>query len=121
MMVVDTDGGGNIWFFAHARSNKVKDIAIDHHVQLIFAHPGKSCYFDVRGRAGVVYDKQSIKDKWTPVVKTWFPQGTDDPDLCLLKIKTDEAHYWSGENGGITEIFRIFTGKQPVAHGELHI
>jgi general stress protein 26 len=127
MAAVDTDHMGNIWFFTNLRSNKVKDIEIDHFVQLIFAHPGKDSYVDVRGRANVVTDKNSIKEKWTPLIKAWFPDGVDSPDVCLLQIKTDEVHYWDTENSKMVKMLQaalsIVAGK-PLAegvHGELNL
>jgi general stress protein 26 len=124
MAVVDVDDTGNIWFFANIESNKVKDIELEHFVQLVFTHPGKDIYLDVRGRAGIVTDKVSITDKWTPMVKAWFPGGADDPNICLIMVKTDEAHYWDVENTKMVQMIQtalsIVTGKQLVegVHGE---
>jgi general stress protein 26 len=127
MAVVDTDHQGNIWFFTNMRSNKVKDIEIDHFIQLVFAHPGKDSYLDVRGRANIITDKVSIGDKWTPLVKAWFPNGINEPDLCLLQVKTDEVHYWDTEASKMTQIVKaaisIVSGKPLVegVHGELNV
>lgn len=125
MAVADTDEEGNLWFFANKQSNKIKDIEIDHHVQIVFAHPGKNIFIDIHGRAGIVEDEQYIKDKWNPLVKAWFPGGISDPDLCLLKIKADEANYWDTENSKVGHILKIavsaVTGKklEEGVHGEL--
>ena len=125
MAVVDTDSQGNIWFFTKNDSNKVKDIELDHQVQLLFSHPEKDTYIDIHGRANIVDDTQYIKDKWSPVVNAWFPDGVDDACLCLIKIKADEVYYW--DNGSskmgsmLTIAFSVLTGKKPKegVHGEL--
>lgn len=127
MAAVDTDHMGNIWFFTSIQSNKVKDIELDHFVQLVFAHPGKDSYLDVRGRANVITDQASIKDKWNPMIKAWFPGGVDDPEICLLQIKTDEVHYWDTENSKMVQVLKaavsIVAGKPLVegVHGELNV
>lgn len=127
MAAVDTDHMGNIWFFTNLQSNKIKDIEIDHFTQLVFAHPGKDTYLDVRGRANVITDKESIKSKWTPLVKAWFPDGVDDPNLCLVQIKTDEVHYWDTENTKMVRVLQlamsVVAGKPLVegVHGELNV
>lgn len=127
MAAVDTDHMGNIWFFTSQHSNKVKDIELDHFVQLVFAHPGKDSYLDVRGRANIITDTVSVKEKWTPMVKAWFPGGIDDPDICLLQIKTDEVHYWDTENSKMVQVLKaalsIVAGKPLVegVHGELNV
>lgn len=127
MAVVDTDHLGNIWFFTSLQSNKVKDIELDHFVQLVFANPGSDSYLDIRGRANVITDQQSIKDKWTPLVKAWFPNGAEDPDLCLLQIKTDEIHYWDSNTSKMINMLKaaisVVAGKTLVegVHGELNV
>ena len=127
MAVVDVDDDGNIWFFADINSNKVKDIELEHFVQLAFAHPGKDSYLDVRGRASVTTDKNAISEKWNPMVKAWFPEGKDDSSVCLIRIKTDEAHYWDTNSTKMVQFLQaalsVVTGKQLVegVHGELNM
>lgn len=126
MAVIDTDSQGSIWFFANRQSNKIKDIEQDQQVQLIFSHPGKDIYLNINGRASIIDDKQYIKDKWSPVAKAWFPDGIEDTELCLIKIKADEVHYWDTESSKLGTIFKLavsaVTGKKQgeEVHGELH-
>lgn len=126
MAVVETDEEGSLWFFANKQSSKIVDIELDHHVQVVFAHPAKNIFIDVHGRASVVTDKAYITDKWSPLVKAWFPSGADDPDLCLIKIKADEAYYWDTENSKVGGMIKIavaaVTGKklEEGIHGQLH-
>ena len=126
MAVIDTDSQGNIWFFANIRSNKITDIEMDPQVQLLFSHPGKDIYMDIHGRASVIGDKQYIKDKWSPIVKAWFPEGIEDTELCLLKIKADEVHYWDTESSKVGTMLKMavsaVTGMkmEEGVHGELH-
>ena len=125
MAVIEADAMGNIWFFTSQQSNKVKDIETDGNVHLVFAHPGKDTYLDVRGRGSIEKDRKSIEEKWNPIVKAWFPEGVNDPDLCLLKVKTDEAHYWDTETTKVGEMLKVVTsvvtGKQLAegVHGDL--
>lgn len=125
MAVIDVDSNGTVWFFTDKQSNKVKDIESDSNVHLVFAHPGKDSYLDLRGRASIETDRKSIEEKWNPIVKAWFPDGLSDPNLCLIKIKTDEAHYWDTESTKMVEALKIVasvvTGKQLVegVHGDL--
>ncbi len=126
MAVVDTDTSGNLWFYASKYSNKVMDIEEDQQVQVVFAHPGKDTFFTVHGRASVENDPQYIKDKWNPLVKAWFPDGVDDPALCLIKVKADEAHYWDTNETKVGAMVKIaisaVTGKKQEVgvHGDLH-
>jgi general stress protein 26 len=125
MAAIEVDINGTLWFFTNIESNKVRDIQKDPNVHLAFAHPGKDSYLDLRGLASVETDRKSIHDKWNPIVKAWFPEGKDDPNLCLIKVKTDEAHYWDTETTKMVEMIKIVSsvvsGKKLVegVHGDL--
>lgn len=125
MAIIEVDINGTCWFFSNKNSEMVSDIEKDSHVHLVFSNPVKESYLDLRGRASIQEDRQSIEEKWDPIVKPWFPQGVNDPELCLIKVKTDEAHYWDNNNTKMVEILKtvasIVTGSQPApgVHGEL--
>jgi general stress protein 26 len=125
MVIIEVDINGTCWFFTNKHSEMASDIEKDSHVHLVFSNPIKESYLDLRGRASIEHDRKSIEEKWKPIVKPWFPEGTNDPDLCLIKVKTDEAHYWDNNNTKMVEILKtvasIVTGNQPVlgVHGDL--
>jgi general stress protein 26 len=115
MATIEVEENGTLWFFTDIRSIKVEEVSMDHNVHLVYAHPGKDSYMDVRGRADVVTDKQTIIDKWSPVVKAWFPDGIDDPNLGLLKVSPTQVYYWDAETGKMVQFLKmaasIVTGK----------
>src|SRR4051812_11859712 len=77
MATIEAEENGTLWFFTDVRSVKVEEVSNEHTVHLVYAHPGKESYMDVWGNATVVKEKQQIKDKWSPIVKAWFPNGVD--------------------------------------------
>ncbi len=91
-------------------------MAADKEVHLTYAHPGKESYMDVWGSAKIVTDKQQIKDKWSPIIKAWFPDGVDDPNIALLKIKPNQCYYWDAETGKMVQFLKMaaaaITGKR---------
>lgn len=62
---------------------------------------GRSVYVSLRGRVEVVRDRERIHAAWKPVDKVYFPEGKDDPNLCLMVVHPAEAEYWdmSGPKG----------------------
>src|SRR5438067_1952704 len=75
MATIEVEGDGTLWFYTDIRSVKVEDVVKEHDVHLVYAHPGKESYLDVWGDAIVVTDKPQIKNKWSPLVKAYFPNG----------------------------------------------
>ena len=116
MATIEVEDNGTLWFFTDIRSIKVEEVATDNSVHLVYAHPGKESYVDVWGKASIVTDKQNIKDKWSPIVKAWFPNGVDDPNLGLLKVQPSNIYYWDAETGKMVAFLKIaasvVTGKK---------
>src|SRR5215213_807579 len=116
MYTTEVEENGTLWFFTDIRSIKVEEVSRMHDVHLVYAHPGKESFLDVWGRATVHTDKQLIRDKWTSFVKAWFPEGPDDPNICLLKVEPNDVYYWDAEQGRMISFFKIaiaaVTGKQ---------
>ena len=63
-----------------------------------------------------------MKDKWSVVVKAWFPEGVDDPNLCLLKVKPTNVYYWNASTGSMIQFVKMMaaavSGKPSLAEGE---
>jgi len=107
MMTIETEKDGTLWFFANINSIKVDEVQKEQEVHLTYAHPAKESYLDVWGIASVITDRQQIKDKWSPILKAWFPDGQDDPDVALLKITPRSCYYWDAESGRMVEFFKM--------------
>jgi general stress protein 26 len=127
MATIEVEEDGTLWFFTDIRSIKVEEVVTERIVHLVYAHPGKSSYVDVWGSASVVTDKQTMKDKWSPVVKAYFPDGIEDPNIALLKVKPQNLYYWEAETGKMVHFLKqaasIVTGKKLAegAEGKLAI
>ena len=115
MATIEVEDEGTLWFFTDIRSIKVEEVSLENKVHLVYAHPGKESYVDVWGQASVITDRQAIVDKWSPLVKAWFPDGIDDPNLGLLKVQPTQVYYWNAESGKMVQLLKmvasVITGK----------
>ncbi|HEY8599070.1 MAG TPA: pyridoxamine 5'-phosphate oxidase family protein [Thermomicrobiales bacterium] len=107
---------GDLWFFTGASSPKVSEIRADSEVNVSFADPANNAYVSVSGTAQLVRDRRKIEELWNPILKAWFPDGLDDPDLALLKVTATQAEYWDSPNGKVVQALgfakALLTGKQ---------
>ena len=112
----DVDDQGNLWFFTSSNSHKASEIERTPNVNVSFIDTKKQHYVSISGAAELVHDKQKIKELWKPILKAWFPDGPDQPDVALLKVKISKAEYWDGPSSTIAQaisfVSAIFTGKQ---------
>ena len=120
MATIEVDDSGALWFFTDIRSIKVEEVTTEKSVHLTYAHPGKESYMDVWGRAEVITDRETIKAKWKPIVKAWFPRGAEDPNLALLKVTPNDCYYWDSETGKMVQFLKIaasIVSERPLANG----
>lgn len=98
---------GNIWFFSEKNSVKNQEIAQNKNVQLFFSHPSKNSYLVVNGVAEVIIDKAKIEELWTPIVKTWFKEGKDDPNISIIKVTPSSAYYWDTQGNQMINFIKM--------------
>jgi len=107
---------GNLWFFTSDNTHKIDEIEKHKRVNVAYSKPDDNVYLSISGRAEVVKDRAKIEELWNPVLKAWFPDGLDDPHLCLLKIPVEQAEYWDAPSSKIVQLFgmvkAIATGQE---------
>lgn len=110
------DDDGTIWFFSPKDSDKNRQIKQDHAVYVMYMNAAKNHYLTLSGTANIVVDKAKIDELWSPMMKAWFEQGKDDPNISLLKVTPTDGHYWDTKNGKLVSMLKIaaaaVTGKQ---------
>lgn len=107
MATQKVDDEGNIWFLSHKDSDKNTDIRSDDRVQLFYSDNGRYEYLSVYGTAEILFDKEKIHEMWTDFAKAWFPDGEDDPNISLLKVKPEDGYYWDTKNNKLVSLFKI--------------
>ena len=68
-----------------------------------------------------------MEELWNPILKAWFPDGLETPDLCLLKVNVEEAEYWDSSSSTLVQIAgfvkAMVTGQQADGgdHGKVNL
>jgi general stress protein 26 len=101
------DDEGNVWFFTNEFSEKISEVSKDNLVHLIYSHPVKNLYADVKGICSVIIDKKKMEELWDPTLQNWFPQGLEDPKICLVKVATETAHFWNHSSSKMGLLFQM--------------
>lgn len=107
MTTQKVDDEGNFWFFSSRASHKNLEIQNDSRVQLLFANTAQSEYLTVYGKATINQDRAKIDELWSPLVKTWFQEGKDDPDLTLIKVTPEHAYYWEPKHNKMVTLLKM--------------
>jgi general stress protein 26 len=87
---------GSLWFITDRRSRKVQAIQGGATTALLFQNDREGTYLHLAGHARVVEDPEKLKELYTSVQRTWFPDGLEDPHMTLVRFDATTASYWDG-------------------------
>ena len=115
MSTQEYEGSDVLWFFTSDETHKVDEIEADSRVNVAYSKPDDNVYVSISGRASISKDRAKMEELWNPVLKAWFPDGLEDPTICLLKVNIEEAEYWDSPNSKLVQLAgfvkAIVTGK----------
>lgn len=101
MSPLEMDVNGALWFFTDVNSSKVERLR---KVNLSFADPARASYVSLAGHGELETDQAHIKQRWTPFMKPWFPDGPDSANLALLKFVPESAEYWDAPHSKMVRL-----------------
>jgi general stress protein 26 len=85
---------GPAWFFASSDNAIVENIDKGHRAVATFTAKGHDLFAAIHGKITLDMNPRTIDALWSPFVAAWFPGGTSDPKLRLLRLDADRAEIW---------------------------
>jgi len=101
---------GSLWFFTADDAPKAEELARNPQIGLSYAAPDKDLFVSVSGRAELIHDEAKIEELWNAFAEAWFPDGTADPHLALLRVDVDHAQYWEDKKPKVLQLAEIAIG-----------
>lgn len=99
MVTQETEFDGDVWFFTSRSTDKVNQLQT--HPQVNVTYSGDNTFVSLAGRASIVDDLAKKKQLWNEMLKVWFENGPEDPDVVLIRVEAESAQYWDSPSGGI--------------------
>ena len=116
------DAESHLYFFISRKSELAQSLQQDGNVNVSYADPGEDSYVSVSGQAVIAEDPEKKKALWSPLARTWFPTGVQDPDLALLEVRIHHAEYWDVKESKMVQLAKMakaaLTGETPPRLGE---
>jgi general stress protein 26/hemerythrin-like domain-containing protein len=85
-------GDGGLYFATSLESPKVAELEAS--PEVVVTLQGSNSYLSISGTARVTRDRALVRRLWSEPWRVWFPDGEDDPTLCLVEVMPKEAEYW---------------------------
>ncbi len=100
MTTQEAEYDGDSWFIAGRSSETVTNLMASPQVNL--GYSDASSWLSLSGTASVVEDDAKRDELWNTFTEAWFPDGKDDPDVCVVKVVGDSAQYWESPGRVVT-------------------
>jgi general stress protein 26 len=117
MWSVQSKSDKDLWFFTRASAPKTGELQQNRKVNLAYSDPSGQNYVSVSGTAETVRDKAKIQELWAEPMRTWFPKGTDDPDIALIRVRVEQGEYWDSPSSMMVHAYgyakAVLTGEPP--------
>lgn len=110
MSVREVDEAGNLWFLSADDSRKNREIAASPEVRLFFQGSAHADFLYLSGRASITRDRTRIEHLWSPLVKTWFTEGMDDPRITVIEFTPTDGYYWDTQHGSAIAGAKMLVG-----------
>ncbi len=111
------DENGDLWFFTKVPSGKTVEIRKDQQVNLAFSNVSSQDYVSISGTAEIVRDRVAIEKHWSEPLRTWFPEGKDDPAIGLIRVRPTFGEYWDSPSSTMVHAYgylkAVVTGQPP--------
>lgn len=105
----EVDDEGTIWYLFSAESETHENLQSNNNVTVLFSHVENYNFLSINGSAEILQDKERIEKYWNKFVEAWFEKGKDDPNIRILKVHVDDAHYWDTKTNKFITFLKVAT------------
>jgi general stress protein 26 len=119
--------GNDLLFLTGYQSGVSQETSKDSHVNVSFADESKMVFVSLSGMATISKDAALIEELWEEPYRAWFPQGKEDPNIAVLRVKVDHGEYWDSPSSPVAHAFGLvkamITGERadPGDHEKLNL
>lgn len=98
MVVQQVDPEGVLWFFMSRTSQPFAQAMANPHVAIALHGQQGSTHVSITGLASEDADRIRASQLWRDEYLRWFPLGSGDPDLALLRVVPVTGECWDEDS-----------------------
>lgn len=107
---------GQVSFIVGRSSDTLRNLMARPEVNVSYA--SASSWLSLSGTAAIIEDEARKDELWNTFTEAWFPDGKDDPEVCVVTVTASSAQYWDSPGRVVTMASMIkarVTGSTPEA------
>jgi general stress protein 26 len=125
MATFTDEATSTIYFFTRRDTDLARDTGSGQQAMLVIQSKDREVQACIGGQLSAGRDRAVVNRFWNPVVAAWYPEGKEDPNLCVLTFRPDDAQVWISDQGPVKFGWEIAkanaTGKEPDVGGRAHL
>lgn len=102
----EVDEDGCVWFLFSAESDTFQHLQRDARISLLYADPQSYTFLSLNGQATVSNDPARIDKYWNKMTEGWFEKGREDPNIRVLQVTPQSAHYWDTKSNKLVTFLK---------------
>ena len=83
-----------VYFFSLKKTRKIDDIRANKNISLAFQNKENTTFIQQRGIAEIVEDKETMTRHWDKNLLTWWKEGANTPDICMIRVQVKQIRCW---------------------------
>ena len=95
---------GDSWFFAPSDGRLVSELESDPTAVTAYRAEEGYTFVSVSGTAEIEADPKLKKRFWLEELERWFPNGPEDPNVSLIRVRADHAEWWGEQGDGSADL-----------------
>jgi general stress protein 26 len=95
---------GDLWFVTRSTAPKAEEIKDNQHVNIAYADVEAERFVSISGLASLVREPGKLQDLWSRRRRAWFPNGKNDPELALIRVRIDRAEVWDSKTSTMVHL-----------------
>ena len=96
-----------LWFLTGLDTDLVRSVGQGAQAHFCLVGKNQDFYACMSGPLEQVEDREKLTELWSPVASAWFPDGIDDPKVCLLRMTLQEAALWTATDSALVFGFEV--------------
>ena len=114
MAIADHSVGAVLSFTTRNEDEKLEELLRQPTVALTMQDDNR--FLSISGKARIDTDLQAARKLWSPLMKAWFPDGPDDPQLTVIHVEPSCAEFWDRE--GLRQLEFLWEAGKALVRGE---
>jgi general stress protein 26 len=111
MTLIQDNLQDKLFFFTKVESEDYLKFQEPKKVLVNFSDPKTGQYVSINAEANLNRNQHLIDQFWSFSTSAWFPEGKDNPSICLIEVEIVDGECWENPKGSFRTFIELIIAK----------